>query len=241
MRKGLFYRTQSGPRFHRASAPGGSQHCIERAAVRRCPGPTRARAPRATKDRHRARRHCEGGKTYLLRLRDDLLLHAANRLRLGIGHRRRTPQGRNWRRSRQTPPSVRPATRRATWLVAQSTHTVLLNRARPPSISPIATGNKLRLFRRTWAKIEGKGGSISNNGDIVEVVGRLPDGLMLRDKDGRVGGVQWRRREHKETGRLLVGFGHAMTIEAVHGITSDEHINTLPRPERSRHWRALMT
>jgi hypothetical protein len=94
---------------------------------------------------------------------------------------------------------------------------------------PIATGDKLRLFRRTWAKIEGKGGSIGNNGDIVEVVGRMADGLILCDKDGRVGEVQWRRLEHKETGRLLVGFGHAMTIDAAQGITSDEHINALPR------------
>ncbi|WP_254066587.1 MobF family relaxase [Acidisoma sp. S159] len=94
---------------------------------------------------------------------------------------------------------------------------------------PIATGDKLRLFRRTWAKIEGKGGSIGNNGDIVEVVGRMANGLMLRDKDGRVGEVEWKRLEHKATGRLLVGFGHAMTIDAAQGITSDEHINALPR------------
>jgi hypothetical protein len=94
---------------------------------------------------------------------------------------------------------------------------------------PIATGDKLRLFRRTWAKIDGKGGSIGNNGDIVEVVGRMANGLVLRDKDGRVGEVEWKRLEHKATGRLLVGFGHAMTVDAAQGITSDEHINALPR------------
>jgi hypothetical protein len=94
---------------------------------------------------------------------------------------------------------------------------------------PIATGDKLRLFRRTWAKIDGKGGSIGNNGDIVEVVGRMANGLIVRDKDGRVGEVEWKRLEDKETGRLLVGFGHAMTIDAAQGITSDEHINALPR------------
>jgi hypothetical protein len=94
---------------------------------------------------------------------------------------------------------------------------------------PIATGDKLRLFRRTWAKIDGKGGSIGNNGDIVEVVGRMANGLIFRDKDGRVGEVEWRRLEDKATGRLLVGFGHAMTIDAAQGITSDEHINALPR------------
>ncbi len=94
---------------------------------------------------------------------------------------------------------------------------------------PIATGDKLRLFRRTWAKIDGKGGSIGNNGDIVEVVGRMANGLILRDKEGRVGEVEWRRLEDVNTGRLLVGFGHAMTIDAAQGITSDEHINALPR------------
>ena len=31
------------------------------------------------------------------------------------------------------------------------------------------------------------------------------------------------------TGRLLLGFGHALTIDAAQGITSDEHINALPR------------
>ena len=94
---------------------------------------------------------------------------------------------------------------------------------------PIATGDKLRLFRRTWAKINGKGGSIGNNGDIVEVVGRMANGLVLRDKAGRLGEVEWKRLEHNATGRLLVGFGHAMTIDAAQGITSDEHINALPR------------
>jgi hypothetical protein len=57
----------------------------------------------------------------------------------------------------------------------------------------------------------------------------MANGLILRDKDGRVGEVEWRRLEHKATGRLLLGFGHAMTIDAAQGITSDEHINALPR------------
>jgi hypothetical protein len=41
--------------------------------------------------------------------------------------------------------------------------------------------------------------------------------------------MQWRRLEYKATGRLLVGFGHAMTVDAAPGITSNEHITTLPR------------
>ena len=64
---------------------------------------------------------------------------------------------------------------------------------------------------------------------IWRAVTRMANGLLLRDRDGRVGEVEWRRLEHKPTGRLLVGFGHAMTIDAAQGITSDEHINALPR------------
>ena len=94
---------------------------------------------------------------------------------------------------------------------------------------PIATGDRIRLFRRTWAQVDGKGAAIGNNGDIVEVAGRWAGGLMLRDRDGRVGQVEWERLEDKKTGRLLVGFGHAMTVDAAQGITSDEHINALPR------------
>ena len=55
------------------------------------------------------------------------------------------------------------------------------------------------------------------------------EGLRLRTKDGRVADVEWRRLADSETGRLLLGFGHALTIDAAQGITSDEHINALPR------------
>ncbi len=92
---------------------------------------------------------------------------------------------------------------------------------------PIATGDRIRLFRRTGAKVDGKGVAIGNNGDIVEVAGKWAGGLILRDRDGRVGQVEWERLEDK-TGRLLVGFGYAMTVDAAQGITSDEHINALP-------------
>ena len=94
---------------------------------------------------------------------------------------------------------------------------------------PIATGDRVRLFKRTWAQIDGEGGAIGNNGDVVEVAGRWAGGLLLRDRDGRIGQVGWERLEDGKTGRLLLGFGHAMTVDAAQGITSDEHINALPR------------
>jgi hypothetical protein len=94
---------------------------------------------------------------------------------------------------------------------------------------PIAAGDRLRLFRRTWGTIDGDQQQIGNNGDIIEVLGHNADGLRLRTKDGCVADVEWRRFSDSETGRLLVGLGHALTIDAAQGITSDEHINALPR------------
>jgi len=94
---------------------------------------------------------------------------------------------------------------------------------------PIATGDKVRLFRKTYALIEGKPGFIGANGDVVEVVGQSVDGLQLRDADGRMGAVQWRALKDSRSDRLLLGFGHALTIDSAQGITSGEHINALPR------------
>ena len=93
----------------------------------------------------------------------------------------------------------------------------------------IATGDKLRLFRRTWGDVDGKKREIGNNGDVVEVLDQSLNGVRLRTKDGRIAEVEWRRLSDEETGRLLLGFGHALTIDSAQGITSDEHINALPR------------
>ena len=93
----------------------------------------------------------------------------------------------------------------------------------------LATGDKVRLFRQTAALIDGKRGIIGNNGDVVTIVGQSASVLMLREDKGRVGKVEWRRLRDPETNRLLLGFGHALTIDSAQGITSGEHINALPR------------
>lgn len=94
---------------------------------------------------------------------------------------------------------------------------------------PITRGDKVRLFRRTYGLVDGERASFGSNGDIVTVVGRSEDGLRLRDKGGRVGAVSWNTLTDQKTGRLLLGFGHVLTVDAAQGITSDEHINALPR------------
>ena len=93
----------------------------------------------------------------------------------------------------------------------------------------LAAGDRVRLFRRTWGVIDGREQQVGNNGDVVEVLAHDSDGLRIRTKDGRVADVEWRRLADGETGRVLLGFGHALTIDAAQGITSDEHINALPR------------
>ncbi len=94
---------------------------------------------------------------------------------------------------------------------------------------PVAAGDKVRLFRKTYALIEGKPGFIGSNGDVVKVLGQSVDGLHLRNADGRIGAVQWRAVKDSRSDRLLLGFGHALTIDSAQGITSGEHINALPR------------
>lgn len=94
---------------------------------------------------------------------------------------------------------------------------------------PVATGDRVRLHKLTWAKIGDQYGAIGHNGDVVEVAGRTARHIYLKDAKGRIGEVEWRRVIHEETGRLLLGFGHSLTIDSAQGITSDEHINALPR------------
>src|SRR6202011_1442017 len=54
---------------------------------------------------------------------------------------------------------------------------------------PIATGDRVRLFRRTWGTVDGRACHVGDNGDIVEVLGQTAEGLRLRTTDGRVADV----------------------------------------------------
>ena len=94
---------------------------------------------------------------------------------------------------------------------------------------PIATGDRVRLFRRTWGEVGGRMKQVGNNGDVVEILSQSHQGLRVRTKDGEVAAIEWRRLADIGSSRLLLGFGHALTIDAAQGLTSDEHINALPR------------
>jgi hypothetical protein len=87
----------------------------------------------------------------------------------------------------------------------------------------------VRLYRRTWGNTGGREQQVGNNGDVVEVLSQSDRGLRVRTAKGEVAEIDWRRLADKETGRILLGLGHALTIDAAQGLTSDEHINALPR------------
>ena len=93
----------------------------------------------------------------------------------------------------------------------------------------LATGDRVRLFRRTWGSIDGREQQVGNNGDVVTVLGQDADHLTVRTKEGQVAEIEWRRLADLESKRMLLGLGHALTIDAAQGLTSDEHINALPR------------
>ncbi len=93
----------------------------------------------------------------------------------------------------------------------------------------MATGDRLRIYRKTVAEIDGKRATIGNNGDIVEVVRKTAAGLVLRNARGQTAEIDWKRLSDQRTGRLLLGFGRAFTIDAAQGMsTKGEHINALP-------------
>ncbi|OYV51586.1 MAG: conjugal transfer protein TraA [Acidocella sp. 20-58-15] len=94
---------------------------------------------------------------------------------------------------------------------------------------PLATGDRVRLFRRTWGEVDGRMKQVGNNGDVVEILSQSHQGLRIRNKEGEVANIEWRRLADIGSDRLLLGFGHALTIDAAQGLTSDEHINALPR------------
>ncbi|MBB2169966.1 relaxase domain-containing protein [Gluconacetobacter aggeris] len=98
---------------------------------------------------------------------------------------------------------------------------------------PISVGDRLRLFSRTHAQVATHRGArwreLGSNGDFVTVKGWSDEGIVLENAKGRVGLVPWSRLADKESGRLRLGFGHAMTHDSAQGITSDEHVNAMPR------------
>ncbi|MFT9291664.1 MobF family relaxase [Gluconobacter oxydans] len=98
---------------------------------------------------------------------------------------------------------------------------------------PLAVGDRVRLYGRTSVRVDTPHGKrwreIGSNGDFTTVRGWSDEGLIMENAKGRKGLVPWTRLADPKTGRIRLGFGHAMTVDAAQGVTSDEHINAMPR------------
>ncbi|WP_346726639.1 MobF family relaxase [Acidiphilium multivorum] len=94
---------------------------------------------------------------------------------------------------------------------------------------PIAIGEKIRLFARTnAAMLDGSKGAIGDNGSILEITAIRDEGLVLRNDHGREGFVKWDTLADKESGRMRLAYGYAMTTNTAQGITTTEHIFVTP-------------
>ena len=59
------------------------------------------------------------------------------------------------------------------------------------------------------------------------------EGLRLRSASGREGLVAWDTLRDRESGRLQLTYGDALTIDATQGLTSTEHIEAMPAGTRA--------
>lgn len=94
---------------------------------------------------------------------------------------------------------------------------------------PLAQGDRVRLFAVTRAKLpDGRGVIFGNNGSVIEV-GRIEaDGFHAVSAKGKQGFVTWDALRNRETGRIQLTYGDAVSIDAVQGVTSTEHLNVVP-------------
>lgn len=93
---------------------------------------------------------------------------------------------------------------------------------------PVAIGDRVRLYRRTYGRGAGRG-AVGVNGSVLEVRRLEAAGLVLRSGSGREALVPWQSLRDRETGRILIGQGDCGTIDAGQGRTEEECCLVLPR------------
>jgi len=120
--------------------------------------------------------------------------------------------------------------------VAETEYQAIDNRGNLYNL-PVAIGDRHRLFKKTY---NSAGQSVGSNGDIVEIVGHWTEydkrrrqtldlGLRIRTKDGEIENVRWSSLKDRDTGRLKMGYGHALTIDAAQGLTSSATHFAMPQ------------
>ena len=92
---------------------------------------------------------------------------------------------------------------------------------------PLAIGDRVRLFARTPASFNGKGGNIGNNGSVLSVERIEAEGVQLRNAKGSSGFVKWETLRDPKSERIRLAYGDVITIDAIQSATSTEHINAM--------------
>jgi hypothetical protein len=99
---------------------------------------------------------------------------------------------------------------------------------------PLAIGDRVRLYERAAASFVGGGhGNIGNNGSVLEVRAIGAEGLILRNAKGTEGLLKWETLRDQGTGRIRLGWGDALTIDAALGSTVGRHILAAPSGSKS--------
>ncbi|WP_086636326.1 MobF family relaxase [Acetobacter sp. DsW_059] len=93
----------------------------------------------------------------------------------------------------------------------------------------LAVGDRVRLFARTNChRTDGKRGILGNNGSVLRVIAIDSDGISLRNGQGTEGFVTWKTLAAPDSGRIRLGYGDVLSIDATQGLTSTEHIEAMP-------------
>jgi len=97
---------------------------------------------------------------------------------------------------------------------------------------PLAVGDKLRLFTRTWdADAPAKSRLLSSNGDVVEIAAVLPDGLRVRNEGGVEGRVTWSQMKPwraPASDPIMATSGYALTAHTAQSLTRSDTIYAAP-------------
>lgn len=94
----------------------------------------------------------------------------------------------------------------------------------------LAVGDRIRLFARTnCRRADGKRGILGNNGSVLTVIAVHSGGVTLRNGQGTEGFVTWKTLAEPDSGRIRLGYGDVLSIDATQGLTSTEHIEAMPR------------
>jgi len=97
----------------------------------------------------------------------------------------------------------------------------------------LGIGDRVRLYERATASFatpDGRRthGNIGSNGSVLDVREIGEAGLVLRNEAGREGLVRWDTLRDGESGRVRLGYGDVLTIDAAQGSTVGTHILAMP-------------